>query len=122
MPARHKFRLKGPFPEKDYKDLIVATQAMLDAFYGMAIMIARDPQVNRRDAEILAHTRGEREDLCTRISHLFYLLAGLIKLGYPLPGSLPKTDISWDRFFVSLFELRKRRSVALRGIQMRTLH
>ena len=119
--ATHKFRLKGPFPEKDYKDPTAASQAILDAFHVMAMMIARESQVNRRDAEILAHTRREREDLCARISHLFYLLAGLINLGYPLMGRLPKTDISWDSLFVSLYELREGRSAALRGIQIRTL-
>jgi len=106
--APHEFRLKGPFPEKDYKNLIVASQAMLDAFHGMAVMIAKDPRANRREAEILAHTRREREDLCARISHLFYVLAGSIKLGFPLPGSLPKTDRARDRLLASLFEFRKR--------------
>ena len=106
--APHEFRLKGPFPEKDYKDLIVASQAMLDAFHGMAVMIAKDPCANRREAEILAHTRREREDLCARISHLFYVLAGSMKLGFPLPTSLPKTDRARDRLLASLFEFRKR--------------
>ena len=90
--ARHEFRLRSPFAEKDYKDLIVASQAMLEAFHGMARMIPRDPYPNRRDAEILAYTLGEREDICARISYLFYALARSIKLGFPLLGSLPKTD------------------------------
>ncbi|KAG0633708.1 Fusaric acid resistance protein-like-domain-containing protein [Tuber brumale] len=106
--APHEFRLKGPFPERDYKNLIVASQAMLDAFHGMAVMIARDPRANRREAEILAHTRREREDLCARISHLFYVLAGSMKLGFPLPRSLPKTDRARDRLLAGLFEFRKR--------------
>jgi len=106
--APHEFRLKGPFPEKDYEDLVVASQAMLDAFHGMAVMIARDPRANRREVEILAHTRREREDLCARISHLFYVLAGSMRLGFPLPGSLPKTDRARDRLLASLFEFRKR--------------
>jgi len=106
--APHKFRLKGTFPEKDYKDLIVASPTMLDAFHSMAVMIARDPRTNRREAEILAHTRREREDLCARISHLFYVLAGSMRLGFPLPGSLPKTDRARDRLLASLFEFRKR--------------
>ncbi|RPA99882.1 hypothetical protein L873DRAFT_1682405 [Choiromyces venosus 120613-1] len=106
--APHEFRLKGPFPEKDYKNLIATSQAMLDAFHGMAVMIARDPCANRREAEILAHTRREREDLCARISHLFYVLAGSMKLGFPLPGSLPKTDRARDRLLAGLFEFRKR--------------
>ncbi|CUS15498.1 unnamed protein product [Tuber aestivum] len=106
--APHEFRLKGPFPASDYKNLIVASQAMLDAFHGMAVMIAKDPRANRREAEILAHTRREREDLCARISHLFYVLAGSMKLGFPLPGSLPKTDRARDRLLAALFEFRKR--------------
>ncbi|PWW79664.1 hypothetical protein C7212DRAFT_356449 [Tuber magnatum] len=106
--APHEFRLKGPFPARDYKNLIVASQAMLDAFHGMAVMIAKDPRANRREAEILAHTRREREDLCARISHLFYVLAGSMKLGFPLPGSLPKTDRARDRLLAGLFEFRKR--------------
>ena len=87
--APHELWLKGSFPEKDYKDLILATQAMLDTFNGIAVMIARDPHANRRDTEIVAHTQGERKDLCTRISHLFYILAIQVIHGYLIDLKIP---------------------------------
>jgi hypothetical protein len=70
--APHEFRLKGPFPAHDYQKIMAANQAMLDAFHGMSVMIMKDPKANRREADILEHTKKEREELCARISHWFY--------------------------------------------------
>lgn len=70
--APHELRLKGPFPAEEYRKILAANQAILDAFHGMSVMIVKDPRANRREADILEYTKKERGDLCARISHLFY--------------------------------------------------
>ncbi len=67
-----EFRLKGPFPITEYRDLLASTQMMLDAFHGMSVIISKEPQVSPRDTDILNYTSNERADLCSRIFHLFY--------------------------------------------------
>lgn len=70
--APHEFRLKGPFPVKEYQQIQKTNQGVLDAFHGLSVMIQKDPQPNSHEAKILAFTRNERHNLSTRISHLFY--------------------------------------------------
>ncbi|KAL7269959.1 hypothetical protein RUND412_007347 [Rhizina undulata] len=111
--ATHEFRLKGPFPTKEYQNILAANQAILDAFHGMSVMIAKDPKANRHEAQILEHTKKERNDLCARISHLFYVLGSSIKLGFPLPDTLPSPDRSRDRLLAKLFSYRSQ----LRGTE-----
>ena len=106
--APNEFRLKGPFPVSDYRKLIAANQSILDACHGMSMMLSKDPQANVREADILNYTSNERRDLCARISHLFYVLASSIKLGFPLPETLPNTDRARDRFLAKVFAYREK--------------
>jgi hypothetical protein len=55
--APHEFRLKGPFPTKEYQAILKSSQAILDAFHGMSVMIAKDPKANRRETDILNFTK-----------------------------------------------------------------
>ncbi|KAF8254118.1 hypothetical protein K440DRAFT_648719 [Wilcoxina mikolae CBS 423.85] len=104
--APHEFRLKGPFPVKEYQRIHNANQAILDAFHGMSIMISKDPKANRREMEILKYTKKERDALCARLSHLFYVLASSIRLAFPLPEHLPSTVRARDRLLAKLFDYR----------------
>ncbi|KAF8475692.1 Fusaric acid resistance protein-like-domain-containing protein [Kalaharituber pfeilii] len=106
--APSEYRLKGPFPVNDYKKLISANQSILDACHGMSMMISKDPVANAREADILNYTAVERRDLCARISHIFYVLASSIKIGFPLPETLPNTDRSKDRLLAKLFAYREK--------------
>jgi len=106
--AVHEFRLKGPFPTKEYQAIIKANQNIVDAFHGMSVMIAKDPKANPREADILAYTMKERADLCARIGHLFYVLGSSIRMGFPLPGTLPNTVRARDRLLAKLFDYRSR--------------
>ncbi|RPB16577.1 hypothetical protein P167DRAFT_532133 [Morchella conica CCBAS932] len=105
--APHELRLKGPFPAAEYQKILAANQAILDAFHGMSVMIMKDPKANRREADILEFTMKERVDLCARISHLFYVLASSIRLGFPLPERLPNTDRARDRLLAKLYAYRQ---------------
>jgi len=82
----------------------MTSQAMIDAFCGMAVIIANDPRTNSRKVEILPHIRREMEDPYARISHLCYVPAESMKLGFPLPRSLPKTYRASDGLLASLSE------------------
>ncbi|KAI5807445.1 Fusaric acid resistance protein-like-domain-containing protein [Peziza echinospora] len=106
--APNEFRLKGPFPVGEYQKIIAANQSILDACHGLSMMISKDPQANAREADILNYTEAERKDLCARISHLFYVLASSIKLGFPLPETLPNTDRARDRFLAKVFAYREK--------------
>ena len=125
--APHEFRLKGPFPTKEYLSILKANQAILDAFHGMSVMIAKDPRANRRETDILNFTKKvglialvvpglqtdirafqERYDLCTRLSHLFYVLASSVRLAFPMPERLPSPSRARDRLLTKLYEYRAR--------------
>lgn len=106
--APNEYRLKGPFPVSEYQKLLTANQSILDACHGMSMMISNDPQANAREADILNYTAVERGDLCSRISHLFYVLASSIRLGFPLPETLPNTNRARDRFLAKLFAYREK--------------
>jgi hypothetical protein len=104
--APHEFRLKGPFPVKEYQSMMVANQDILDAFHGMSVMIQKDPRPNRREADILSCTKKERDDLCARLAHLFYVLGSSIRLGFPLPEHLPSAVRARDRLLAKLYAYR----------------
>lgn len=104
--APHEFRLKGPFPVKEYQTLLKVNQSILDAFHGMNVMIQRDPKANRRETDILKFTMKERSDLCARLGHLFYVLGSSIRIGFPLPEHLPSTLRARDRLLAKLSEFR----------------
>lgn len=105
--APNEYRLKGPFPTSSYEKLIAANQNMLDACHGMSMLITSDPHANERERDILEYTSSERADCCARISHLFYVLASSIKLGFPLPESLPSLERARDRLLSKIWEYRK---------------
>ncbi|CCX09460.1 Similar to Uncharacterized protein C26F1.08c; acc. no. Q10495 [Pyronema omphalodes CBS 100304] len=65
--APHEFRLKGPFPVKEYGNIHKANQSILDAFHGMSVMISKDPKANRREMEILNFTKKARDRLLAKL-------------------------------------------------------
>ncbi|KAF8422669.1 Fusaric acid resistance protein-like-domain-containing protein [Tirmania nivea] len=107
--APSEYRLKGPFPTSAYTKLITANQNILDACHGMSMLIASDPLASEREKDILDFTVNERADCCARISHLFYILASSIRLGFPLPDTLPRLEGARDRLLARLWEYRRER-------------
>ena len=69
--ANHEFALRGPFADATAGRMLKGTQAMLDAFHAMNVMISQNPRASKGEAEILKYTATERAELCARISHLF---------------------------------------------------
>ncbi|KAK6528080.1 hypothetical protein TWF281_009337 [Arthrobotrys megalospora] len=103
-----EFRLKGPFPIEDFSEILTNTQSMLDAFHGMSVIIAKEPQSSTREMEILAFTKNERAELCSRIFQLFYVLSSSMRSGFPLPETLPSIVRSRDRLLMKIHKYRER--------------
>ena len=64
--------LRGPFPNNSYSRILKSTGAMLDAFHAMNVMITKNSQATKGEAEMLKYTINERAQLSARISHLFH--------------------------------------------------
>ena len=69
--AQSEVDLRGPFPDAAYSRILKRTGAMLNAFHAMNVMIMKNPQATKGEAEMLRYTICERAQLCARISHLF---------------------------------------------------
>ncbi|KAJ6260588.1 LOW QUALITY PROTEIN: hypothetical protein Dda_4814 [Drechslerella dactyloides] len=102
-----EFRLKGPFPVDDFAEILTNTQSMLDAFHGMSVIIAKEPQSSTREMAILSFTSAERVELCGRIFQLFYVLSSSMRSGFPLPESLPSIIRSRDRLLMKIHRFRE---------------
>lgn len=105
--AKSEFELKGPFPDKVYGRILNSTGRMLDAFHAMNVVILKDLVVKKGELELLKATARERAQLCSRITHLYSVLASSMKLEYPLNDALPNTDHTRDRLLARIFAYRK---------------
>ena len=108
--ATSEFDLRGPFPDAPYANILTSTGNMLDAFHAMNVVIMKNPKASKGVAEILKYTTAERAQLCSRISHLFQVLASSMKLEYPLNEALPSTDHARDRLLAKIFRFRKEKA------------
>ncbi len=122
--ANSEVDLRGPFPDASYSRILKSTGAMLDAFHAMNVMILKNPRASKGEVEILRYTANERDQLCSRISHLFHgtlvpklavvaiayitaVLASSMKLELPLNEALPSVDHTRDRLLAKIFRFRK---------------
>ena len=105
--ASYEFELKGPFPSSEYSKALKSTGRMLDAFHAMNQVILNDLKASEGETEILKTTTVERNQLCSRIAHLFQVMASSFKLEFPLNDALPNTDNARDRLLAKVFKLRK---------------
>jgi hypothetical protein len=110
--AKSEFELRGPFQDKVYGRILKSTGRMLDAFHAMNVVILKDLVGKKGELELLKATARERAQLCSRISHLFSVLASSMKLEYPLNDALPNTDHTRDRLLVRIFAYRKDEAAA----------
>ena len=69
--AASEVDLRGPFPDTAYSRILKSTDAMLDAFHAMNVMIMKNPKATKAEAKALEYTVKERTYLSPRISHLF---------------------------------------------------
>lgn len=105
--ATSEMDLRGPFPDEIYVRVLRSTGNMMDAFHALNVVIMKSLNASKGEAEILKYTITERAQLCSRISHLFQVLASSMKLEYPLNEALPSTDHARDRLLAKIFRFRK---------------
>ena len=108
--AKSEFELRGPFPHKEYGKILESTGRMLDAFHAMNVIILKDLTASRGEEILLKATVNERQQLSTRISHLFSVLASSMKLEYPLNNALPNIEHQRDRLLAKIFSFRRNQS------------
>ena len=111
--ASSEVNLRGPFPDEIYGRVLESTTRMLDAFHAMNVTIMKASRASEGETQILKYTTQEREMLCSRISHLFQVMASSLKLQYPLNDALPSADNARDRLLAKLFRFRKEEKVSL---------
>ncbi|CAN6673243.1 hypothetical protein TRVA0_048S00474 [Trichomonascus vanleenenianus] len=104
--APREVRLKGPYPSRQYKSILLSTQHILDAYQNLSVMVAKNKKPTKREAEIIQYTEDDRKELCSRIFLFFYLVSSAIKIGFPLPDKLPSTEHAIDRMLAKLNEFR----------------
>jgi hypothetical protein len=105
--AKSEFELRGPFPEKEYSTILKSTRRMLDAFHAMNVVILKDLHASPGEEALLRATIRERALLCSRISHLFSILASSMKLEYLVaPDASPGIDHRRDALLARIFEYR----------------
>ncbi|KHJ35239.1 putative ribosomal protein l19 [Erysiphe necator] len=105
--AGSELELRGPFPVKEFGQIIDSTTKMLDAFHSMNIIIRTDLIVTEGEKCLLQYTADERAQLCLIISHLYQVLASSLKLEYPVNHPLPSITKSRDRLLAKIFQYRK---------------
>ncbi|OWP03630.1 hypothetical protein B2J93_3251 [Marssonina coronariae] len=105
--AMSEFELRGPFPAKSYERIMESTNKMLDAFHAMNVVIQKDLNASEGETLLLKYTTDERAQLCSRISHLFQVLASSLKLEFPLSDAIPSTSNARDRLLAKIFQYRK---------------
>lgn len=105
--ATSEMDLRGPFPDAIYLRVLRSTGNMLDAFHAMNVVIMKNLNASKGEVEVLKYTTMERAQLCSRISHLFQVLASSMKLEYPLNEALSSTDHARDRLLAKVFRFRK---------------
>lgn len=106
--AKSEFELRGPFPHPLYRKIVNSTMQMLDVFHEMNIVIPQDTRPSPGLEALLQATRAEREQLCSRINHLFSVLASSMKLEFPLAtDALPSIDHTRDRLLARIFTYRQ---------------
>jgi hypothetical protein len=106
--SKSEFELKGPFPERVYRQIANVSGNMLDAFHAMNLVILKDLKATPGEEALLQATAKERSQLCSRISHLFSVLASSMKMEYPLANdALPSIDHTRDRLLARTFAYRK---------------
>lgn len=106
--AKSEFELRGPFPHAVYSKIVNSTVHMLEVFHEMNVVIPRDVRPTPGLEALLRVTKAEREQLCSRISHMFSVLASSMKLEFPLATDvLPNIDHTRDRLLARIFAYRQ---------------
>ncbi|KAK9234147.1 Fusaric acid resistance protein-like-domain-containing protein [Lipomyces kononenkoae] len=104
--AAKEFRLKGPYPIKQFNVILSVTEEILDAYHNVNTMILRTSKSPELNTDIIRYTELERKELGNRIFLFFYLLSSALRLSLPLPDNLPNTEHARKRMIAKVNEFR----------------
>ncbi|KAK7943743.1 uncharacterized protein PG986_012856 [Apiospora aurea] len=105
--ALNEYELRGPFPADAYRRILVSTQRLLDAFHAMSLVTMKHGRLSEGEKALLYHTAEERAQLCSRICHVFQVLASSVMLEYPLTDAIPSVAGTRDKLLGKIFRFRK---------------
>ncbi|KAK8098241.1 uncharacterized protein PG998_013727 [Apiospora kogelbergensis] len=105
--ALNEYELRGPFPADAYRRILASTQRLLDAFHAMSLVTMKHGRLSEGEKALLYHTAEERAQLCSRICHVFQVLASSVMLEYPLADALPNVASTRDKLLGKIFRFRK---------------
>lgn len=118
IAAANEYELRGPFPEEAYRRILGPTQRLLDAFHAMSLVTLKHGHLSDGEKALLYHTADERAQLCSRICHVFQVLASSIMLEYPLTDAIPSVEGTRDKLLGKIFRFRKEHNGAGSGAEM----
>ncbi|KAK8131462.1 60s ribosomal protein l19 [Apiospora sp. TS-2023a] len=105
--ALNEYELRGPFPVEAYRRILASTQRLLDAFHAMSLVTMKHGRLSEGEKALLYHTAEERAQLCSRICHVFQVLASSVMLEYPLTDAIPSVGGTRDKLLGKIFRFRK---------------
>ncbi|CAD6505189.1 BgTH12-00684 [Blumeria graminis f. sp. triticale] len=105
--AKSEFELRGPFPAKEFENIMDSTSNILDSLHAMNDIIQSNKAVSEGETFLLQYTSNERAHLCSLISHLFHVIASSLKIEYPMSDALPSILQVRDRLLSKIFKYRK---------------
>ncbi|KAK8879089.1 ribosomal protein L19 [Apiospora arundinis] len=105
--ALNEYELRGPFPADAYRRILASTQRLLDAFHAMSLVTMKHGRLSEGEKALLYHTAEERAQLCSRICHVFQVLASSVMLEYPLADAIPNVAGTRDKLLGKIFRFRK---------------
>ncbi|KAI1465975.1 Fusaric acid resistance protein-like-domain-containing protein [Daldinia caldariorum] len=107
IAANNEYELRGPFPFEAYGRIMASTQRALDAFHAMSLVTQKHGRLSDGEKALLYYTAEERDQLCSRICHVFQVLASSIMLEYPLTDVIPSVMVIRDKLLGKIFRFRK---------------
>lgn len=100
-------RIKGKFPQENYRNILKGTQRIVDALQNLNTMITLSPALSPKEIKLLEYTSKECRELENRIFLVFYMLASAIRLGFPIPATPASTVNARDRMLAKLNEFKR---------------
>ncbi|KAI1823424.1 ribosomal protein L19 [Xylaria intraflava] len=116
VAANNEYELRGPFPFAAYGRIMASTQRVLDAFHAMSLVTQKHGRLSEGEKALLDHTAQERAQLCSRICHVFEVLASSMMLEYPLTDAIPTVIVIRDKLLGKIFRFRKEHGALAGGI------
>jgi hypothetical protein len=95
--TKNEPRLKGPFPQEMYAEILNSCQTLLDKLHSMRCVITRQEWDESVHIEILRPINEQRREMVGNVILYLYLLSASFRLRLPMPPVLPAAEISRRR-------------------------